>query len=108
MRKVLATLVVLAACAAPQAAPEGVLPHERFVLLLTEAQLIEARVNRDLVLGPQVPAMADSFYMALFREQGVTREQFITTFDHYAARPEAMKAIYEEVITELGRRKDRP
>ncbi len=102
------TLLLAASCTPQPSPPEGLLPREELKEVLLEAQLIEARVNQELVLGPQRLGYGDSLYAALFRAKGVTQEQFTSTFGHYAARPTELKAIYEEIVSELGSRKDRP
>jgi hypothetical protein len=48
------------------------------------------------------------YYDELFEKEGVTKEQFEATFRYYSARPEQMKLIYEEIVTELSVRKDAP
>lgn len=101
-------LLFLAACAQQPATPEDMLSRDKFKDVLLEAQLIEARVNQDLAIGPQGLGYSDSLYAAMFRAQGVTQEAFTATFDHYAARPKELKAVYEEIVSELGSRKDRP
>jgi hypothetical protein len=52
----------------------------------------------------QVPT--EQYYAELFEQKGVSSEQFKATFAYYTERPEELKAIYEEIITELTMRKD--
>lgn len=107
IRGIVFLLVALfSACDRQTQLPPDVLDRAKFTAVLTDMQLIEARMNHELVVQPrdQVP-MAD-YYEEAFRNNGVTKEQFVTSFEHYAQDPAVLKAIYEEVITELGRRKD--
>jgi hypothetical protein len=101
-------LLLLAACGQEPAPPDGLLSRDTFKEVLLEAQLIEARVSQELVIGPQGPGHVDSLYAALFRSKGVTQEAFTATFDQYASRPRELKAVYEEILNELTTRKDRP
>lgn len=107
MRKV-AVLValVLAACSADERLPEGVLDRERFTDVLLEATMLEARMNRELVTEQLASVPMDRYYEQLFAENKITRAEFEKSFDHYAARPAEMAAIYDEVLTRLSRRKD--
>lgn len=99
--------LAFAACSnKEQALPEGVLDRAKFTAVLVEMQLVEARMNHELVVAPQGQVPVDAYADDVFKEQGVTRESFTTSFTHYAKDPEDLKRIYEEVITELGRRKD--
>lgn len=101
-----AFLLMLLACAQEEAPPADVLPRERFKELLLQAQLIEARVNHELIVEHRSRVPTERYYADLFAEQGVTEEQFTASYRHYLGRPEELKAIYEEIITELTFRKD--
>lgn len=107
MRTLLLLLfVVLCACGGDRTAPADVLDRDKFKAVLLEATLIEARINHELIVDHQTAVPTVQYYDDLFKEQGITKEQFSKSFDHYAARPVEMKAIYEDILTELGRRKD--
>jgi hypothetical protein len=98
--------LLLVACAPEPTLPEGVLSRAEFTAILTDLQLIEARMNHELVVQPRDHVPLNAYYDEAFKERGVTREQFTLSFEHYASDPELLKSIYEDVITELGRRKD--
>lgn len=102
----LAVIVVLLGCAGEPPPPSGVLDRAKFKEVLLEAQLIEARVTQEMVAEKRVDAPVLQYYDSLFASEGVTRDQFKASFDHYAQRPEELKAIYEEILVDLGRRKD--
>lgn len=100
-------LLVLCACGAADGTTSGdALERDRFKDLLLEATLIEARINHELIVDHRSAVPSQQYYDELFKAKGVTQEQFSRSFDHYAARPKEMKAIYEEILTELSRRKD--
>lgn len=100
-------LLVFVACSTGASdAPEGVLDREHFKQALLEAQLIEARMNHELIITHRSAIPAEQYYAEMFEAQGTTKEQFQKTFAYYSARPLEMKAIYEEIFTELSRRKD--
>lgn len=104
--RVLLMAVLLAACGRQDAAPEGLLSREKFTQVLTEAELIEARLNHEMVLEQRLDSPVKRYYAEMFAEQGVTEEEFRRTFDHYTQRPEELRAIWEDVLTELTRRKE--
>ncbi len=101
----LALALVLSACA-PEGPPADVLPRERFVQVLAEAQLIEARVNREGAVEHRSNGKVDVYYAELFKREGVAEEDFRRSFDHYAQDPAVLKDIYGDVIALLNRRKD--
>ncbi|HQV50965.1 MAG: DUF4296 domain-containing protein [Flavobacteriales bacterium] len=102
-------VALLFACGTKKAQPPAdLLPREKFVSVLLEAQLIEARMNHELTVSHMGEVPSDEYYAELFAEQGTTKEQFQATFDHYSEHPNEMESIYEEIITELSKRKDGP
>lgn len=100
-------LVLSLACTSKESTiPEGVLQPERFEKVLLEAQLIEARMNHELVVTRQNVIPGTDYYARMFQEQGVSKEEFEQSFAYYSGQPEVMKGMYESIITELVRRKD--
>lgn len=100
-------LVLLTACSTQSSkAPYGVLDRDRFEQVLLEAQLIEARMNHELIITQQSDIPAERYYSEMFAAEGTTKEQFQKSFSYYSGRPDEMKLIYEEIFTELNRRKD--
>ncbi len=105
---VLLLSIALFACAQERSAPEGILDRELFKKVLTEAQLIEARVNQELVNAQRAQVPVERYYEEAFKQFQVDEEQFKRSFEYYSSRPEELRAIYDEIIAELSRRKDLP
>ncbi len=103
---ILFLLLFLMACGSDERVPEELLPRDKFLSVLIEAQLIEARTNHELVIEQRSDSPVERYYEEMFKEQGVSRAAFDSTYAYYARRPEQMKAIYEEVLTELTRSKE--
>lgn len=80
--------------------------REAFKSALLDAQMIEARMNHELMLEQKPAIPGEKYYEELFQKHGISEAQFDTTFRWYTHHPEEMKAIYEEIITELTLRKD--
>lgn len=100
-------LALLFACGTKEDEPStDLLPREKFVTVLLGSHLIEARMNHELMVAHMGDVPSDEYYAELFAEQGTTKEQFQATFDHYTDHPEQMEAVYQEIITELSKRKD--
>jgi hypothetical protein len=101
-------LLVLAACGGHEQRPEGLLDRSTFTLVLAEAHLVEARMNHEVTVEHLQEVPVQEYYQEVFDAFGTDREQFTRTFQYYSAMPDSLKAVYEEVLDELGRRKDIP
>lgn len=103
---VLSTVLLLAACGHKEAAPPGLLDREKFERVLTGSLLIEARLNHEMVIDKRIDSPIAQYYAELFKQEGVTEEAFKATYDHYVERPEELKKIYEQVLSDLQQRAD--
>ncbi len=102
------SLMLFLSCGRQEKEPDGLLDEETFIQVLAEAQIIEARMNQELVVEHRGEVPTRRYYAEVFTRFNTDKEQFERTFAYYTSRPEEMKAIYEEVLAELGRRKDMP
>lgn len=108
MKATWALVLLLVACTTNEPKPEGLLTREQFTEVLLEAQLIEARINHELIVQHLAQVPTGSYYKELFEAQGITEEQFTRTFTYYAERPKELKDIYDDIVEELQRRKGQP
>lgn len=102
----LSALLVLLACTPKPATPPGLLERAKFERVLMESLLIEARLNHEMVIDKRIDSPIARYYAEMFKQQGVTEEQFKATYDHYVGRPEELKKIYEAVLGDLQQRAD--
>jgi hypothetical protein len=106
MRALLLALVLLAACGTADAPPPDLLDRATFTRVLLQAQLVEARLNHELVIGKRGDSPVERYYDELFRQEDVSREAFERTFDWYSDHPEEMRAVYQDVLTTLDSLKE--
>ena len=105
-RLVLIAMVATLFSCQGDARPEGILGREEFKEALFDAQLIEARMNHELVLEQMEAMPVEQYYDEMFLHHETTKEQFKESFDYYSQHPDSLKLIYEEIIMELTLRKD--
>ena len=99
-------LVLWTSCGGCDEPPSNILPRERFTEVLLQAQLIEARLNHEMVIEQRTDSPIEAYYEAMFEEQGTNREEFERTFQWYSEHPDELMAVYEDVLTELSKRKE--
>ena len=100
-------IMLLAACAQPvPQPPSDLLPRAKFKTVLMESQLIEARMNHEMIIDKRADIPVQAYYTEMLKQQGVTEEGFKKTFQWYAEHPEQLKPIYEEILVDLQHRTD--
>lgn len=105
---VILVLVSLIGCAGPEEQPPSdLIPRDRFVQVLADVHVIEARISHEMVVDQRTDSPAQRYYDEMYAERAITKEEYEKTYTWYTEHPEMMKALYDEVLQELGRRKER-
>lgn len=82
-------------------APNGVIPRDTFVHVLTEVQLIEGALKQRLFRNDNETERVESQYAELFDRWNVSEERFKSTYTWWYQRPEALDGLMEDVIENL-------
>ncbi|MCO5275389.1 MAG: DUF4296 domain-containing protein [Flavobacteriales bacterium] len=107
MRPLLVAIgLFLAACGGGEPIPDTPLDRATFEQVLAGSLLIEARTKQDLQVDPKAGASPQAAYDELFRKHGVTEADFKATYNAYLAKPEELKAVYQDVLNDLQQRAD--
>lgn len=104
-RPVLLALVLLGCTAQEPAPPADLIARGAFVQVLADVQMIEARINH-AVVDQRTDSTGQNYYDGMYAERKITKDEYARTYQWYAEHPEQMKAVYEEVLVELGKRKE--
>lgn len=85
--------------------PEDVMTKDKLVEVLVDVHIADATLTilalhkKDKTFHPSV------FYQQVLEKHNVTREQFDVTLKHYSKKPQEFDKIYEQVLSELSKRK---
>ena len=70
---------------------------------MVDAQIFEAIVEGKKMYGDSLPRFIKSNYEEIFRKHGITKDQFLRTFDYYEHNPGKMDELMAKVIDELSK-----
>jgi Domain of unknown function (DUF4296) len=108
MKQFIAIVVFCSACGADVSAPPAdLIEREQFVQVMADAQLIEARVKHEVMVEQRTDSPAQGYYEEMYTERKITAEQYEHTYQWYVEHPEDLKDVYDAVVVELGRRKEK-
>lgn len=96
-----AFFVGLHACQESEKLPEGILDHDQMVDLMVDVELLQAELKYDFTKANR-KIDPEKRFEEVFKENGLTKDQFNKNLEYYGARPLQMKEIYVEVIEELS------
>lgn len=84
--------------------PENLIEREEMTHLLKQIQLVEAKYQRRLFTPKsEIKEKALEQYAHLLAREGVTLEQFKTSFMYYKQQPELLADMFNQVIEELSK-----
>jgi hypothetical protein len=81
--------------------PPGIIPAQKFALVLADAQLAEAVITQKMSREDDPKVIGATYYNQIFNKHGISKEDFQKSHAYWANRPKDMLAIYDLVITEL-------
>jgi len=90
--------------------PEGmskdsVISRDRMVLILTDIHVLEAVLQYQRNRKGQSLDPVTARYQQLFSEYGISRKRFTQNLAYYQSDPEEFLKIYNDVVSELEKRK---
>lgn len=81
--------------------PEGMLPRDTFVMMLTDVHIIEGVVKQGLLRNDDAEALMKGYYAELFARFDVSEARFIASYTWWYQQPEALDALLQEVTEML-------
>lgn len=83
--------------------PDNVLKSEKMIAILTDIEIAEAASTQHVTRGDS--SNYDAAYLKfVFEKNNVKSNDFVYSMDWYAAHPEFLKKIYEEVVNDLSKK----
>ncbi len=102
-----AIALVLSSCAEEQKEPPAdLIPENQFVELLVDMNLIEAVRSMTMTKEKSSKVPTEEFYNHIWKEKGITEEEFLRSFAFYRKDVEKMSELYSQASDILKRKED--
>ncbi|MBS1521694.1 MAG: DUF4296 domain-containing protein [Bacteroidetes bacterium] len=98
-------LIFLAACSSNKT-PEGIIPQDKMTNLLTDIHIVDGSMYNVMQLPDSLYKYGTDKYLMVFRKYHTDSLQFKKSFQYYAAHPEKMEAIYEQITATIKLKSD--
>lgn len=82
--------------------PVGLISEEEMVSLLVDIRLLEGAYSVEYHSVDTSDYRIDSYYLKLFAESGITKEQFSESYIYYSKQAGKLSELEEEVIERLS------
>lgn len=78
-----------------------IIPKDKFVMILSEIQLLESYATLPSINQPFVRDSLDFYYNGIFKKHEISRSDFYYSMKEYAKNPIVMTEVYDLMIEEL-------
>ncbi len=96
---------VLASCSEKKVeVPVDILSNEKMIAVLTDVEIAEAAKNQHVLMGDTIADFTAASFKFIFDKHKVNAADFQRSMDWYAAHPDMLNKIYEEVVNSLSKK----
>lgn len=96
-------LLFLLSCNTAKKDVPNVLTREQMVDILTDIQIIEAKLTYEKKSAIKFEQLSKKYYKSVFSKYEITREEFEESLFYYEQDIEELDNIYSDVITNLNK-----
>jgi hypothetical protein len=94
---------MLLSCGQTDERPPNLISESKMVEVMVDTHIFEAMAEGRNLLNDTLARFVKKNYGEIFRENGITEDQFLRTFDYYEHNPGKMDELMTKVIDELSK-----
>ncbi len=102
-------IVLLYACSGKGKVPSNVLDEQKFQAVFKDIVIADAlsteKSFKDTAV--KIPDANAAYFLKVFEMHGVTKNQFMVSYNYYLSRPDLLKVITDSVSAQLSRKSER-
>ncbi|MBV8390449.1 MAG: DUF4296 domain-containing protein [Mucilaginibacter sp.] len=98
-------LIFLAACSGNKA-PRGIIAQDAMINVLTDIHIVDGSMYNVMQAPDSLYKYGTDKYQMVFRKYHTDSAQFRKSFQYYAANPEKLEAIYEQITLNIKQKSD--
>jgi len=84
--------------------PADVFPIEKMKMIMADMHIADAVAEMKGKGGANEAEVTRELYAQIYKNNGVTEEQFNKSYQFYLSHPVWQNKLYEEILTELSKR----
>lgn len=108
LRNIFLTVLVIVCSCTSSGTPEDLIDPPKMVEVMIEIHLLDAKINNvPVVPSDSTQAVYEHYEKLLFKDLGITQEQYERSFNYYVDNPNDFEKIYTAVVDTLMSREKR-
>lgn len=101
--------IIIFSCAEKNKVPDNILPPQKFEAVYKDIVIADAlnteRSYKDTAV--KIPAANASYFLKVYAMHGITKNQFMVSYNYYLGRPDLLKVITDSVSAQLNRKSEK-
>lgn len=87
--------------------PGDVIPMEQMKLIMTDMHISDAVAETNAQKGEDERVQVQRNNEQIFKNHGITKEEFLKSFQFYENNPVLLNKMYDEILNELSKREEK-
>ncbi len=106
MKRYIPLLLILIGACKPDMPkmPADILPLTKMKMILADMHIADAVAETKAKGGANEGEVTRALYAQIYKNNGITEDQFKQSYQFYLAHPAWQNKLYEEILTELSKR----
>lgn len=97
--------IMLAACKSEMPdIPDDVMPIDQMKVILADMHIADAVAETKALGGANEMILTEEYYLQIYKNNHVTEQEFVKSYNYYKTNPEWMNKLYDEVLNEVSKR----
>lgn len=108
MKRIIPLLfILLAACRSEMPEiPRGVIAPDKMETILADMHITDAVAETKAQAGMNERLLTEEYHEQIFKNHGVTREEFIKSYKFYEANPKWLNKMYDHILDAVSKREE--
>lgn len=105
MKRLIPLILILLCCCKDKypSIPKGIIPEDKMKLILIDMHIADAVAQNKSVGGVNEKKETAESYAAIFKNYGITREEFIKSWRFYEDNPVLLNKLYDEMLGDMSK-----
>ncbi|MES2622752.1 MAG: DUF4296 domain-containing protein [Bacteroidota bacterium] len=86
--------------------PGDVIAFEKMKLIMTDIHISDAVAETNAQKGEDERAQVQHNNEQIFRNHGISKDEFLKSFQFYESNPALLNKMYDEILNELSKREE--
>ncbi len=106
-RTILCLFIFLSACKSELPdVPKDIIPMDKMEVILADMHITDAVAETKAQLGMNEKLLTEEYHVQVFKNHGVTREEFLKSYKFYEANPKLLNRMYDNILQAMSKREE--